>query len=205
VLVSWLECADNTDMKPRLVLGALVVALALPFGLATLDREPAGAATMNKIDASGAALQGAGRLDNQSTVAQQVEEPALRAEFQELLDLTNEARAAEGLAPLTYEVRLAEAAQVHSVDQAQMGKLTHTGSDGSNAGERIARTGYQSRFWGENAAAGFASAASVMDGWMDSPGHRANILEPSVTEVGFGLAHTSDGYPYWTQAFAAPR
>jgi uncharacterized protein YkwD len=44
-----------------------------------------------------------------------------------------------------------------------------------------------------------------MSGWMNSPGHRANLLNPNMTEIGLGLAYTAGGYPYWTQDFAAPR
>ena len=54
---------------------------------------------------------------------------------------------------------------------------SHAGSDGSNAGQRIERQGYRWRAWAENVAVGYPDAASVMDGWMNSPGHRENILE----------------------------
>ncbi len=66
-------------------------------------------------------------------------------------------------------------------------------------------TGYRFRTWAENAAMGYRTAEHVMSGWMNSSGHRANILRSSVTEIGLGLAYSAGGVPYWTQVFAAPR
>ena len=82
--------------------------------------------------------------------------------------------------------------------------MSHTGTDGSNPGDRIARAGYRFSAWGENVAIGYPDAASVMDGWMNSPGHRANILSGNVTEIGIGLAYAADGTPYWTMDLARP-
>ena len=81
--------------------------------------------------------------------------------------------------------------------------MTHTGSDGSNAGDRIARAGFSAGTWGENVAAGYATAASVVDGWMNSSGHRANILDPSFTHIGVAVANAAEGTPYWTMVLAA--
>lgn len=95
---------------------------------------------------------------------------------------------------------LVRAAQDHSEDMLARGVLSHTGADGSNPGQRIARTGYQAATWGENAAAGHTSVASVMAGWLGSAGHCANIMNPGVTEMGAGRAGN-----YWTMVFARPR
>ena len=100
--------------------------------------------------------------------------------------------------------RLNQAAQLHSQDQAARKTMSHVGSDGSRAGDRITRAGYAWRSWGENVAAGYGTAESVMAAWMNSPGHRANILSGN-TEIGLGLAYASNGVPYWTQVFATPR
>lgn len=163
-------------------------------------------ASTSSIDGSGGALKGATRLDNATSTAKPVNpEPALSPQLQRVLDLTNAARADNGLAPLKYVASLGTAAQLHSEDQAARGQLTHTGSDGSDPGDRIERAGYVWRTWAENAAAGYATADSVVNGWMNSPGHRANILNPKVTQIGLGLAFSANGYPYWTQDFAAPR
>ncbi|BAU87675.1 allergen V5/tpx-1 family protein [Streptomyces laurentii] len=77
----------------------------------------------------------------------------------------------------------------------------HTNPDGDGPGERVTATGYQWSTYGENIAKGQATAAEVMEGWMNSPGHRANILNCDFREIGIGL-HTSGG-PYWTQVFGA--
>jgi uncharacterized protein YkwD len=83
-----------------------------------------------------------------------------------------------------------------------MQTMTHTGSDGSNAGTRIARAGFAAGAWGENVAAGYGSAASVVTGWMGSTGHRENILNGAFTQIGVGYALGSDGTPYWTMVLA---
>ncbi|MEL6891980.1 MAG: CAP domain-containing protein [Actinomycetota bacterium] len=125
--------------------------------------------------------------------------------LQSVLDLTNAERARVGLAPLQHNALLTQAAQLHSEDQARRDTLTHYGPNGESPGDRIAATGYRFRTWAENAAMGYRTAESVMDGWMNSPGHRDNVLRASVTEIGLGLAYTPSGVPYWTQVFAAPR
>lgn len=81
--------------------------------------------------------------------------------------------------------------------------MSHTGSDGSNAGTRIARAGFDASTWGENVAAGYTSAGSVVNGWMGSTGHRDNILDPSFTHIGVARAQASDGTVYWTMVLAA--
>ena len=91
------------------------------------------------------------------------------------------------------------------MDQAARNLMSHTGSDGSNAATRLDRQGYAWQAWGENVAMGYRDAPSVMQGWMGSDGHRRNILSRTVTQIGVGLAYATDGTPYWTQVFAAPR
>ena len=98
--------------------------------------------------------------------------------------LTNQERANAGLAPLNANGALNIAAAVHSADQAARNQMTHTGSNGSNAGDRIRAAGYQPSTWGENVAAGYGSASGVVAGWMGSSGHRANILNPAFTQIG---------------------
>jgi uncharacterized protein YkwD len=83
--------------------------------------------------------------------------------------------------------------------------LSHTGSDGSDPGQRITRAGYIWRTYGENVAAGYTTPESVVAGWMQSDGHRANILNPAFRDIGVGYAYgASSTYKhYWTQVFAA--
>ncbi len=124
--------------------------------------------------------------------------------LQQVVDLTNQRRAEHGLGALAVHAVLNAAAQGHSQDQAARDTMSHTGSDGSNPGDRIARAGYRFSAWAENVAMGYPDAASVMAGWMNSPGHRANILNGNVTQIGIGLAYAADGSPYWTMTLARP-
>lgn len=139
----------------------------------------------------------------------QPSQPGPSAAEQRLLDLTNDERIRRGIAPLSYHPNLAAAALIHGNDQRNKpcvtGSLTHTGTDGSNAGDRIRRTGLEVRDWAENIACGFPTAQAVFDGWMASSGHRANILNPRLTHLGVSLTHSDRGTPYWVQVFALPR
>lgn len=121
----------------------------------------------------------------------------------EVVRLANVERAAAGCAALSIDDKLMTAAQRHSQDQADNKKMTHTGSNGSGLGDRVNDVSYQWSAIGENVAWNQQSPAAVMKAWMNSPGHKANILNCSFTEIGVGIA-TSNG-PYWTQVFAAPR
>lgn len=95
-------------------------------------------------------------------------------------------RARDGLAPLRWNAALARAAGAHARDMAQNGNFTHVGSDGASLGARASRAGYRWQRIGENIAGGQASPETVVDDWMDSEGHRANILEPDYREAGIG-------------------
>ncbi|TWH68823.1 CAP domain-containing protein [Micromonospora olivasterospora] len=125
------------------------------------------------------------------------------AQAQEVVDLVNAERAKAGCAALKIDDKLMTAAQRHSQDQADHRKMSHDGSDGSDVGDRLDRVGYTWRAYGENVAWNQRTPAAVMDAWMNSPGHRANLLNCSFTEIGVGVA-TSNG-PYWTQDFGTPR
>jgi uncharacterized protein YkwD len=118
-----------------------------------------------------------------------------------ILGLVNTARATAGLAPLAWNDQVASAALAHSTDMAAMNRMTHTGSDGSNAGDRLRRAGFVWQAWGENVAAGFRSVQSVFDAWMASPDHKRQILG-SFTLLGLGAAQGSSGTVYWTLDFA---
>jgi uncharacterized protein YkwD len=82
--------------------------------------------------------------------------------------------------------------------------LSHQGSDGSTMRSRIDDTGYDWMAIGENVAMGQTSPEAVMQSWMNSAGHRRNILNPDFQELGVGYAE-GGGRPYWVQVFAKPR
>jgi len=93
------------------------------------------------------------------------------------------------------------AAQGWSDYQASISTMTH----GSNPGARITAAGYSWSAWGENVAFGQWDCAAVIAAWMNSPGHRTNMLNPTYTNIGIGMTVASNGAKYWTMNLAAPR
>ncbi|MFF3244724.1 CAP domain-containing protein [Streptomyces sp. NPDC002870] len=122
----------------------------------------------------------------------------------QVLTLVNKERASAGCSPLTSNAKLTEAADDYSDVMARSGVMSHTGPDGSTMAGRVDAAGYAWSTLGENIARGQSDAAAVMDAWMNSPGHRANILNCSFKEIGVGV-HFGDGGPWWTQNFGAGR
>ncbi|WP_033217174.1 sigma-70 family RNA polymerase sigma factor [Kitasatospora phosalacinea] len=123
---------------------------------------------------------------------------------QQVLELVNAERAKAGCGPVTADAKLATAALRHSEDMAARNFFDHTNPDGAGPQQRIDAVGYAWSGWGENIARGQKDAAAVMDSWMNSPGHRANILNCKFTELGVGV-HLGAGGPWWTQDFGTPR
>ncbi|MFF8669848.1 CAP domain-containing protein [Streptomyces sp. NPDC015242] len=116
-------------------------------------------------------------------------------------DLTNRARTRAGLPPLAVDALLTAAARAHSADMVARAFYAHTAPDGSRPGDRAAAAGSTLRAIGENIACGQRSPADVVEGWMNSPGHRANILRPEFTRIGIGFACGGRAGTYWTQMF----
>lgn len=125
-------------------------------------------------------------------------------ENQAMLNSVNAYRAQNGLVQLKMDQRLHSASQAHSQDQAYRCEMTHDGADGSKAWDRMATQGYTMSAAAENVAAGQSSVEQVMTSWWNSAGHRANILNADVRDVGFGKA-VNNGCGtykvYWTQDF----
>ncbi|MEU9099900.1 sigma-70 family RNA polymerase sigma factor [Streptomyces sp. NPDC048361] len=122
------------------------------------------------------------------------------AAVQQVLDLVNSERSKAGCSALTSNSKLYDAALKHSENMAAQNFFDHTDPSGAGPGERITAAGYQWSAYGENIARGQADAAAVMDSWMNSPGHRANILNCGFKEIGIGV-HYGSGGPWWTQDF----
>ncbi|MFH8369871.1 sigma-70 family RNA polymerase sigma factor [Streptomyces sp. NPDC018031] len=120
----------------------------------------------------------------------------------EVTRLVNAERARNGCGPMTLNSRLDTAAQRHSDDMADRGFFDHTNPDGAGPGERITAAGYRWSTYGENIAAGQRTPEDVIRSWMNSPGHRANILNCSFKEIGIGYREGAGG-PWWTQNFGA--
>ncbi|MFD0413298.1 CAP domain-containing protein [Streptomyces sp. NPDC127108] len=117
----------------------------------------------------------------------------------EVLALVNQERANVGCRPVTADPGLATLAGDFSADMAERDFFAHTDPDGATPWARAEKAGIQD-LGGENIARGQANAQSVMDAWMNSPGHRANILNCDYKTLGVG-AHFAPGGPWWTQDF----
>lgn len=121
---------------------------------------------------------------------------------QEVVDLVNAERAKVGVAPITVNYSLMEAAWSHNEHMASTGCFSHTSCGNGGPGDRIAKTGYKAVTWGENIAKGQPNPTAVMAAWMASSGHRANILRANFKDI--GVAH-NQGQRLWTQVFGSPR
>jgi uncharacterized protein YkwD len=132
-----------------------------------------------------------------------------------VVDLVNDARSRPrkcgsqrfAAAPPLYASRsLDEAAEDHARDMARKKYFEHRARDGSEPKDRVQRAGYRSRLTGENIAFGAASAEEVVAGWLKSPGHCENIMDPRFEDIGVGVATgRKRGHIYWVQNFGAPR
>lgn len=109
---------------------------------------------------------------------------------------------------LAWNDPLTQASLVHSDDMVARNFFSHTGSDGSSAGQRATAAGYVWRTWGENIAAGQTSVNQVMAGWLASPGHCANLLNPNFRDIGLACVSGGAGNTYrtyWTMTLGATR
>jgi uncharacterized protein YkwD len=139
---------------------------------------------------------------------------------QQVLALINQARHDNGCnVDLVMSDKLTDAAYGHSRDMALNNYFSHTGSDGSTMVTRVQAQGYSFSWLAENIAAGYSTPKDAVDGWMNSSGHRANILNCNLRETGIGYYYQGDDQPnvhldggsmggpygyYWTQDFGTP-
>ncbi len=121
---------------------------------------------------------------------------------EQVLEVVNAERGKAGCGPLALNGKLTSAAQRHSEDMAARHYFDHTNPDGKGPGDRVTAAGYSWQSVGENIAAGQGSPADVMGSWMNSPGHRANIVNCGFREMGLGMYDDASGGPWWTQVFA---
>lgn len=116
----------------------------------------------------------------------------------EVVRLVNEVRAENGLAPLTVNWELSRVARYKSQDMKDKGYFSHTSPTYGSPFQMIRNFGLSYRTAGENIARGYATPQAVMDGWMNSPSHKANILKASYKQIGVGYVAQGS---YWTQQF----
>jgi uncharacterized protein YkwD len=129
--------------------------------------------------------------------AQPPQQPSGQTPEQAVLALVNDARAAKGCKALVIDDRITTAAQAHSTDMANQNYFSHTSKDGRTFDVRMREAGYP-KPGGENIAKGYTTPEQVMQGWMNSTGHRENIENCSFIAMGLGLDTRGN---YWTQNF----
>lgn len=153
-----------------------------------------------KLPQAGAGTQGpsGGQSGNSGS-----EQNAAGTEAQEILRLVNEQRAKNGLAALTLSDKLCELATLKAKDMVALGYFDHNSPTYGSPFDMMKQFGVSYSYAGENIAAGQRTPEEVMNGWMNSSGHRANILNASYTELGVGIAVGSRGI-YWVQLFRKP-
>lgn len=118
---------------------------------------------------------------------------------QQVFDLVNQEREAEGLSPLEWDDTLAECAALRAEELTET--FSHNRPDGSHWSTLYEELGGEDTYRGENIAMGYASPKQVMNGWMNSSGHRANILRSTYTKIGVGC-YSQNGTLYWVQNFS---
>jgi uncharacterized protein YkwD len=106
--------------------------------------------------------------------------------------------------PVSWNPALGNAALAHSRNMAELRYFSHVEKNGSTVADRASHAGYRFQRVGENIASGQDSAVEAVAGWLDSPGHCANIMQPGYTEMGSAFALSGTGRLYWTQVFATP-
>ena len=116
----------------------------------------------------------------------------------EVVRLVNEIRVSNGLSTLTHNWELSRVARYKSQDMKNLGYFSHTSPTYGSPFNMMKNFGISYKTAGENIAKGYSSPKQVVDAWMNSPGHRANILNSSFTEIGVGYVSTGN---YWTQMF----
>jgi uncharacterized protein YkwD len=123
-----------------------------------------------------------------------------------LLELANAQRAKAGLQPLRANSQLMQAAQTQAEQTASARQLQHVLPDAKypRPEDRLVASGYPWRAWAENIAFGQRTPSDAVEAWMQSPGHRKNLLNPRYTELGTGVAIDATGRPYYVQVFGRP-
>lgn len=123
---------------------------------------------------------------------------------EQLIDLLNAERTQRGLSTLGTDTLLVQVAEAHSQDMVNRNFFSHTNPDGQDPGDRLDNAGYKWLTYGENIGGGYTSPQAMFNAWMNSSGHRANLLNPNFTEIGIG--YVTGGYygHYWTAVLATP-
>ncbi|WP_033827043.1 SafA/ExsA family spore coat assembly protein [Bacillus andreraoultii] len=122
----------------------------------------------------------------------------------QVVKLVNQERAKAGLKPMTHNWELSRVARYKSMDMRDRGYFSHTSPTYGSPFTMMNNFGIRSSAAGENIAEGQSTPQAVVTSWMNSPGHRANILSTNYTQIGVGYAAGGSGRHYWTQMFIRP-
>lgn len=120
---------------------------------------------------------------------------------QKVAELVNIERQKAGLSALTFDQSVSNVARTKSKDMSANNYFAHQSPTYGSAGDMLTKFGIKWSAWGENIASGQKTPEAVVTAWMNSPGHRANILSTNFSKIGVGYAVNSNGTPYWTQIF----
>ncbi len=120
---------------------------------------------------------------------------------QKVVELVNVERQKNGLSPLTLDTAISNIARTKSKDMATNNYFAHQSPTYGSAGDMLSKSKINWSAWGENIAYGQRTPEAVVTAWMNSSGHRANILSSNFGKIGVGYATNSSGTPYWTQMF----
>lgn len=141
--------------------------------------------------------------------------PSQQSAVAAILAATNRARASRrtcgtrqfaAAPPLAASTALSQAAFAHSTEMATLRYFSHEGKDGSQVGDRARNAGYAWQAIGENIASGMRTPNEAVAGWVASPGHCANLMNPGFTDMGAGFSETREnGIVHWTQVFGRPQ
>ncbi|MEU8628388.1 CAP domain-containing protein [Streptomyces sp. NPDC048669] len=170
-----------------------------PSRTASASKTPAARATKSAVAAASSAPAAPAPSTSAPAPRRTTAPPADTSAQAAVLSLVNQERAKVGCSPVTASSSLASLAQNFSDDMAARGFFDHTDPDGNTPWDRAAKAGVDG-LGGENIARGQADAQAVMDAWMNSEGHRANILNCDYKTLGVGV-HFGSGGPWWTQDF----
>lgn len=120
---------------------------------------------------------------------------------QRVAELVNVEREKNGLQSLAFNSSISNVARTKSKDMADNNYFAHQSPTYGSAADMLTQNGIKWTAWGENIASGQDTPEEVVNAWMNSEGHRANILSPDFTKIGVGYVTSSSGTPYWTQMF----
>lgn len=137
----------------------------------------------------------------QNTVATSAPAPSSVSYEERVAQLVNIERQKNGLQPLTFDKSISNVARLKSKDMADNNYFAHQSPRYGSAGDMLRNNGINWSAWGENIASGQRTPEAVVTAWMNSEGHRANILSPNFGKIGIGYVTNSNGTPYWTQTF----